>query len=281
MRIVGAAYDGVVPVRVLTWNLWWRFGPWEQRATAIRQTLLNANADVICLQEVWASEGGVDQVGELAEALGMSYGRTPSPYWQGYSFGNAILSRWPILGIDNFALPGKSGAPGHRSLLLASLAAPFGVMPVACTHIDYLFDQSELRLRQLRAVAQHCTDSRPDPEISFPVVLCGDLNAVPDSDEIRALTGRTAPLAPGLVFQDCWELAGDGSGYTWSSRNPYLADATWPNRRLDYILLSWPRPKGLGKPLAIELVGTNDVNGVTPSDHYGVMVTLRTEATPG
>ena len=104
-----------MPIRVLTWNLWWRFGPWEQRARAIEQSLVSANADVICLQEVWASDGGVDQVEELANALGFSYGRTPSAYWQGYSFGNAILSRWPILEIENHALPGKSGGPGHRS----------------------------------------------------------------------------------------------------------------------------------------------------------------------
>jgi endonuclease/exonuclease/phosphatase family metal-dependent hydrolase len=230
---------------------------------------------------VWASDGGVDQVEELALALGMSYGRTPSTYWQGYSFGNAILSRWPILEIENHALPGKSGAPGHRSLLLASIAAPFGALTVGCTHVDYLFDQSDLRLRQLRAVAEICAAARHDTENSFPIVLCGDLNAVPDSDEIRALTGRTAPLSPGLVFQDCWELAGEGSGHTWSSRNPYLADATWPNRRLDYIMVSWPRPKGLGKPLAIELVGTGAVEGVVPSDHYGVLATLRTEGIAG
>ncbi len=270
-----------MPVRVLTWNLWWRFGPWEQRAQAIQQSLVNADADVICLQEVWASDGGVDQVEELANALGFSYGRTPSAYWQGYSFGNAILSRWPILEIENHALPGKSGSPGHRSLLLASIAAPFDVVTVGCTHVDYLFDQSELRLRQLRTVAQLCADARPKPESSFPVILCGDLNAVPDSDEIRALTGRTTPLAPGLVFQDCWELAGEGPGHTWSAHNPYLADATWPNRRLDYIMVSWPRPKGLGKPLAIELVGTNAIDGVVPSDHYGVMATLRTEGITG
>ncbi len=162
-------------------------------------------------------------------------------------------------------------------MLVASIAAPFGILPVACTHVDYLFDQSELRRRQVQRIAEHCADSRTDPETSFPLLLCGDLNGVPDSDEIRALTGRTAPLVPGLVFQDCWELVGEGSGHTWSSCNPYLADATWPNRRLDYIMVSWPRPKGLGKPIEIELVGTTSVNGVTPSDHFGVIVTLRTE----
>jgi endonuclease/exonuclease/phosphatase family metal-dependent hydrolase len=267
-----------VTVRVLTWNLWWRFGPWEARQEAILQTLRDSQADVICLQEVWASEAGEDQAEILAKSLGMSYARTPSPFWQGYSFSNAVLSRWPILSVENFALPAKSGSLGHRSVLVASIAAPFGVIPIASTHVDYLFDQSELRHRQVQRIAEHCAASRTEPESSFPLLLCGDLNAVPDSDEIRALTGRTAPLVPGLVFQDCWELVGDGPGHTWSSRNPYLTDATWPNRRLDYIMVSWPRPKGLGKPIDIELVGTSPVRGVMPSDHFGVMATLRSEA---
>jgi endonuclease/exonuclease/phosphatase family metal-dependent hydrolase len=272
-------YDEFVPLRVLTWNVWWRFGPWEARQEALLQTLVDSQADVVCLQEVWATEEGEDQAEKLAKSLGMSYARTPSPFWQGYSFGNAVLSRWPILSVENFALPAKSGSLGHRSVLVASIAAPFGVVPVACTHVDYLFDQSELRHRQVQRIAEHCATSRTDPENSFPLLLCGDLNAVPDSDEIRALTGRTSPLVPGLVFQDCWELVGDGPGHTWSSRNPYLADATWPNRRLDYIMVSWPRPKGLGKPIDVELIGTAPVNGVMASDHFGVMATLRSEAT--
>jgi endonuclease/exonuclease/phosphatase family metal-dependent hydrolase len=267
-----------MPLRVLTWNMWWRFGPWERRAAAIEHTLVQANADVICLQEVWASEAGEDQAEILAKSLGMSYARTPSPFWQGFSFGNAVLSRWPILSVENFALPSKSGSLGHRSMLLVMVDAPFGIVPIACTHTDYLFDQSELRNRQLQRIAEHCAASRTDPENSFPLLLCGDLNAVPDSDEIRALTGRTAPLTAGLVFQDCWELAGEGPGHTWSSRNPYLADATWPNRRLDYIMVSWPRPRGLGKPISVELIGETPVHGVMASDHFGVLATLRTES---
>lgn len=263
-------------VRIVTWNLWWRFGPWEQRRLAIEETLRAANADVICLQEVWAAEEGPDQVEELATALGMEFVRTPAAFWKGYSFGNAILSRWPILAGEHLQLPNKSGGPGHRSLVAASIAAPFGALPVVCTHTDFAFDQSSLRVSQVGEVARFCHDFRGDPETSFPLVLCGDLNAVPDSDEIRMLTGRSAPAIEGLVFQDCWELCGEGPGHTWSSRNPNLADATWPNRRIDYVCVSWPRPKGLGKPIRAELFGTVPVDGVMPSDHYGVMVDLRT-----
>ena len=41
-------YDEPVSVRVLTWNVWWRFGPWEQRQPAILATLQKADADIVC-----------------------------------------------------------------------------------------------------------------------------------------------------------------------------------------------------------------------------------------
>ncbi len=263
-------------VRVLTWNVWWRFGPWEARQDAIVSTLRDANADVICLQEVWSAEGGDDQAAVLAEALGLSFARTPSPFWEGVSFGNAILSRWPILNVAHHPLPQVSGKVGPRGAVVVTIDAPHGPMIAVCTHLDYRFDHSADRVAQVQNLATLVSEIRGDPESSFPVILAGDFNATPDSDEIRALTGRTTPLVPGLIFQDCWELVGEGAGHTWSDRNEYLADSNWPNRRLDYVLVSWPRPKGLGKPVSASLVGTTPGDGVTPSDHYGVLVELRT-----
>jgi endonuclease/exonuclease/phosphatase family metal-dependent hydrolase len=116
---------------------------------------------------------------------------------------------------------------------------------------------------------------RGDPALEHPPVVAGDLNAVPDADEVRLLTGRSAGGVPGLVFQDSWEVAGDGStGVTWTRRNPYCVDAAWPERRLDYVLVGWPRPRPLGNPQVCRVVGIDPVNGVQPSDHYGVVVDL-------
>ena len=261
----------------MTWNVWWRFGPWEQREAAIVATLRAQSPDIVCLQEVWASDGGDDQARRLAEALGFAYGRTPSPFWEGYSFGNAVLSRWPILSCDSRPLPDERGQPSHRSALVASIDAPFGVCKVISTHTDYRFDRSATRLAQTQALAHFVADERGNPESDFPVVLAGDFNALPDADEMRHLVGRTQPEVGGLVFHDAWELAGDGgSGHTWSSANPYLADSTWPNRRLDYIFVSWPRPKLVGTPVACRVAGNEPVDGVMPSDHFAVVADLRT-----
>ena len=39
-------------MRILSWNLWWRYGPWEQRREAIAATLAEIGPDVCGLQEV-------------------------------------------------------------------------------------------------------------------------------------------------------------------------------------------------------------------------------------
>ena len=109
-------------------------------------------------------------------------------------------------------------------------------------------------------------------------MLTGDLNAQPDADEVRLLTGASAPAVPGLVFTDAWAAGGDGSpGHTWDRRNPHLADATWPQRRLDYVLVSWPRPKPLGSVARCWLAGVEPVEGVVASDHHAVVADLRTD----
>ena len=44
-------------MRILSWNLWWRYGPWERRREAIAATLAEAEPDLCGLQEVWGRRG--------------------------------------------------------------------------------------------------------------------------------------------------------------------------------------------------------------------------------
>src|SRR5438876_587895 len=41
-------------MRVLTWNLWWRFADWSDRRKAIREVLAETGPDLCGLQEVWS-----------------------------------------------------------------------------------------------------------------------------------------------------------------------------------------------------------------------------------
>jgi endonuclease/exonuclease/phosphatase family metal-dependent hydrolase len=263
---------------VLTWNVWWRFESAEEREEAIMAVLKAEEPDVICLQEVWAERDGEDQVEHLADAFDFHAARTDGPWFDDRSFGNAILSRWPLLTAEQHPLPRDDGSSGHRRALLAMVDAPFGELPVISVHLEHRLDGSSTRCRQATALATLIADRRGNPDTTFPVIVGADLNATPDSDEVRLLTGRVDPPVPGLLLMDCWEQAGDGTaGVTWSSENPHVAWSAWPNRRLDYLLVSWPRPRPAGNPLRCWLAGTKPVGGVQPSDHYAVVADFETE----
>jgi endonuclease/exonuclease/phosphatase family metal-dependent hydrolase len=264
----------------MTWNLWWRFGDWSTRERAIAAVIADADPDVICLQEVW-TDGDDDLARRLADTLGY-HGTTCAPVvHDGLGFANAILSRWPVTRRCDHPLPRRDGTPGHRRLLVADVETPWGAWPIGSTHLDHRFDDSASRRQQSQELLRIANDLRGDPTTDLPVVIGGDLNAVPDSDEIRLLTGRRDGVA-GIVFSDCWEQAGEGAGVTWSGDNPNCADSAWPDRRLDYVLVSWPRPKPVGNPVAAALAGDRPVpvdgRPVWASDHFAVVVDL---VTPG
>jgi endonuclease/exonuclease/phosphatase family metal-dependent hydrolase len=267
--------------RVATWNLWWRFGPEPQRRRpAIEATLGQVAADVVCLQEVYCDRAGADDARDLGAQLGYRVVGTVSDPTAERTLGNAILSRWDVVDQGERRLPDAQGRDGHRRALWAVLAAPFGPLTVISTHLAYRFDESAVRQQQVAVLAELAGELRPDPTRGAPVLLCGDLNAVPDSEEIRLLTGRCAPPVAGLVFNDCWPQVRDDPGHTWVRRNPYLVDSVWPERRLDYVLVSWPRPAPLGNPTQAFLIGDGPVGDIWPSDHLGVAVDFRPPAGP-
>lgn len=271
-------------MRVLTWNLWWQFGPWQERQPAIAAELARVNPDIALLQEVWADDEG-DQAEALAAPLGLEVARTTDDSGRPQRFGNAILSRWPIRSTAMIRLGGEDGGPSHRSALAAVIETPAGPQPFVVTHLAWQYEAGPLRMNQLDEVVRFGAEQfdaiAPESEGRPPLVLGGDLNAVPDSDEVRRLTGLAAPYRPDLVFTDCWAAVGDGDGHTWTRANPHAADASWPRRRLDYVLVAWPRTKPLGNPRAARLAGTEPMTydggppeGTVPSDHYAVVVEL-------
>ncbi len=263
----------VPSVRVMTWNLWWRFGEHERRAAAIDAVLESEAPDVACFQEVW-SDATTDQAEMLATRHGGHMVRTEPVLFDGFSFGNAIVSRWPVERVAEVRLPGEDGQPGHRRLLVAAVATPWGRWPIAVTHLDYRFDASQTRQLQVTRVLECIVEHRGDPENDLPMILGGDLNAVADSDEMRVFTGRRPGVA-GIVMSDVWEQVGNGPGFTWRRDNPNVAISAWPDRRIDYLGVSWPRPKPVGNPIRAWLAATSPIDTgdgpVWPSDHAAVV----------
>ena len=144
-------------MRVLTWNLWGRFGPWLPRKEAIVATLADVGPDLCGLQEVW-SAGGQNLAADLAERLGMHWRWemvTPAPHEAAdeVRIGNAILSRWPILADAAARLP-TDGTDEGRVAVHARVDAPGGALPMFTTHLTHYPGASLIRLAQVRRLAE-------------------------------------------------------------------------------------------------------------------------------
>jgi endonuclease/exonuclease/phosphatase family metal-dependent hydrolase len=273
------------PTRVLTWNLWWRFGNWRERLEAVLSVLAEARPDVCGLQEVWA-DADRNAAGILARELGMQWTWAASPApgrWQrrlgaegeGIGIGNAVLSRWPITERADQPLPAGGEPDEGRTVLYAGIAAPTGAIPFFTTQLNSAPHQSAVRCQQAAAVARFVAAHAGDGD--HPAVVTGDLNAEPDSDEVRQLGGhKTAPVVPGLVLVDAWRYADPAAaGWTWDARNPYVRATLEPAARIDYVLVGYPGARGRGHVRSVRLVGDRPTGGVWPSDHAGVLAELQ------
>ena len=269
-----APYGPVVTttLRVVTWNVWGRYGQWEERQAGIEAVLSAASPDIVCLVESWSTDDD-SQAAQLAKGLGME-NTVFSGDWdqEGWQSGLAVVSRWPIASHESRTLPGHDGAAAGQ-VLFTLVEGPRGPVQLFVVVLDYPLDGSGIRQAQVRHLAGF-VDQRSRRR--HPTVVCGDFNSGPDSDEIRMLTGRSAPPVPGLVFYDAWEMAGDGTaGTTWSNANPLAAVGLYPDRRFDYVLSAWPRAGGVGHPVRCERLGVLPPEELQLSDHYGVLADLR------
>jgi endonuclease/exonuclease/phosphatase family metal-dependent hydrolase len=265
-------------VRVVTWNIWAQYGPWQERAPAIEQTLRRIDADIVALQEVWEDDRR-NQAHELAAALGYS-----EPVFaanlerDGMRAGNAVMARWPITRHDVCTLPRTAGDARddegeERLVVFAEVDGPRGPIQVFCAHLSWRSDHGAVRQAQVAELCRFVRSTRPRP---FPAVLCGDLNSEPHSDEIRMLTGLAAVPVPGVIFFDAWLVAGDGGpGYTCSHTDPFFAPNLHPEQRIDYVMVGHPKLGGAGHVVHARVDGNAAVDGMWPSDHLAVVAELR------
>lgn len=269
---------------MVSWNLWWRFGRWRDRAAAIRSVLLQARPDLCGLQEVWACDG-VNLAAEIADELGLGWAWNPSPLperWQQRAgeptaeIGNAVLTRWPISETVELRLPAGDTGDEARTAILVIVDTPSGRIPFATTQLTSAPWDSATREAQVKALAGLLA-AHTDHE--YPVILTGDLNAEPDSDEVRLLCGhKTPPARPGFVLVDAWRYADvDAIPWTWDRANPHVTATMEPSARIDYVLVGPPHD-GRGRVCSVERLGHRPVGDVWPSDHAGLLVRLGADA---
>lgn len=178
-------------LRVLTYNLHHGEGTdgvldLERIAALIRES----QADLVALQEVdrgVARTGGVDQLEVLAELTGLTPSFAKFMDFQGGEYGLGLLSRCPVEVAWTIPLPPGTQEP-RAAAAVRVLAPDIGELVFVSLHLDWLADD-ERRFAQAEALLAALADE------SAPVVLAGDVNDVPGSRTLRALTAVFASAA--------------------------------------------------------------------------------------
>lgn len=235
-------------MKILTYNVHgWVAPDGGPNVDRVAEVIARSGADIVGLNEVFhpLAAGAVPALARLAERLGMSFafGATqssePNPAHPPY--GNAVLSRWPIMAHAAHHLA-PAVAYGKRGLLEARVVMPSGrPLTVYVTHLDHRSE--EVRLAQWASADTWLARDRG----RFHLAL-GDFNALAASD--YATPGAVDRLAAyqlergwpapsfdliGRVMKSGYEDAYSGAGGSESDGATWPAET--PERRIDYIFL--------------------------------------------
>ncbi|MBM75950.1 MAG: hypothetical protein CMK59_11170 [Proteobacteria bacterium] len=130
------------------------------------------SADLFLFQEVVGPPGGPHCVQELAEELNFyaSYAPAMRHPKNNLDFGNAILSRWPIVDVQKFILPNRHLIwKTNRVALKATVQHPQKNFDVVTVHLETLLGGSKYRTEQAQFVFEQLSVVRP-------VLVSGDWN---------------------------------------------------------------------------------------------------------
>src|SRR5215211_1759603 len=263
-------------IRVATVNLFARHGDWPRRREALRAALRELDADALALQEAVVGDGYDSARELLGDGYEIVHQRT-GLVGDGTHRGSSVAVRWPVRAVHEVDLHLTPRTWEYScGTVLVEVDSPVGRLVVGSHGNSWAWWAERERELQAVAVVRRIEELVADHPAH--VVLGGDFNAEPQTSSMRFLTGRASLEGLSTAYRDAWEgVHGDAPGHTLDPRNP-LRDIEEPGerqgRRVDYVLV---RCGDHGPTLPIADAGlavSEPVDGVQPSDHYGVYADL-------
>jgi endonuclease/exonuclease/phosphatase family metal-dependent hydrolase len=208
----------------------------------IARVILSVKPDLVALQEVDQNTKRteqVDQAVELARLTKMKSIFGSNIDFQGGHYGNAILSRFPIVRKKNLHLPNVDSGEQRGVLESVIKVSKDQSIFFLATHLDHRRPDEE-RLASAKFINQMIgiSDGRP-------AILVGDFNDVPDSSTLKEI------------------------GKLWVRTNSDIAPTipvAKPTRQIDYILV---RPKNRWKVIESKVLDEN-----VASDHRAIFAVI-------
>ena len=284
-------------LRVMTYNIYGARATSPANAAdldAIAEVIRRQNPDFVTLNEVdvFTNRTGKDvhQACDLAEKLGMEWHFSKAIDRDGGEYGDAVLSKYPILEKRSYRLPCAGDGEQHdgdddrgqvagqhvgqpedrrgdqgvqaQQRDQASAAEQPGEDRSLCV-IRVQIDGKDLyvastHLDHLSGDASRLVQATEirrirDTELEGDLILCGDLNAIPSSNVIATMTSFLTNTGP--IDQ-----------YTFPSDDP--------SRKIDYIMYAPIEHFGVQNCQVVSR-GDQQVGGVDASDHRPVIADIR------
>ena len=208
--------------RVLTYNVRRCLGTdGRVEPTRIAEVIASCDPHIVALQELdvgRARTGGVDQADAVAKALGMELHFHPALRVFDELYGDAVMTTRPsrLVKADALPAPGPIARLEPRGALWISAQVGGRHCEIVNTHLGL---RGHERLVQVEALLGPDWIGSATP--SAPLMLVGDLNAVPSSRAYRRIARR---------LRDAHALAGGRPRPTFPSRLPFL--------RLDHVFVN-------------------------------------------
>ncbi|WP_339727434.1 endonuclease/exonuclease/phosphatase family protein [uncultured Gimesia sp.] len=236
-------------LRVLCYNIHYGQGTDGKYDVArLAKVIERTKPDLVALQEVDVGvkrSGRVHEAQRLAELTGMEVRFGPTQHYEGGLFGNAVLTRLPILDVMIQPLPYTESTPQlvtyPRGAIVVTVKGP-GDKPLRFISTHFQHNLPEDRVAEAKAINKHFASND-----GVPTILAGDMNAQPDTDPIKILLKQ-------------WTNAIDDDATP-------TAPSTKPRSRIDYIFY---RPA-----TRFEMVESKVIDEPLASDHRPVFAILK------
>ncbi|EON78771.1 putative secreted protein [Lunatimonas lonarensis] len=210
---------------------------------AIARVIRDSGADLVALQEVdvFTERSGryLHQAARLGELTEMYWYFYKSIDHAGGEYGNAILSKYPILAKGGWDLPNDADTEPRTAVYVDVMLPGGGAITFAGTHLE--FKREEVTLKQAKSLAEFL-GARSDR----PLILAGDFNSEAGKSPINFLDKMF--LRSCLV--DC---------------APTIPEIN-PVKEIDFVMV---RPKD-----AFRIISHEVITETYASDHLPVLVRL-------
>lgn len=193
MRLLAASYNiqhGIYRPDVLS------HGDRSAKLERVCDYLRLKRPDICGINEIYGNGGAFgDQPRRMAEALGCQYVFAKAIENRNGQYGNALLTRFPIIQSRATEIKTAPQIPGRsalyredRVLLSAEIEAEGRVITVMTCHFGLNADEAEAAANAVKCELQR---------VKTPVLLMGDFNLTPDSPIVSGLSDLLADTAEG------------------------------------------------------------------------------------